>query len=128
MSRSRPLGPRAIASLVSALVLAEACASDEVVSPLGGEPGTARALGMFSSELAADPLEQARRALAEDAWSREHRFLDAVDPGHLFRSTRVTPEELARGAFSPDEVFQLGAQLFHHRLSREEGLYSLFVP
>lgn len=115
------LGFAAIAALAG-------CSSSESVDPRGVEPGTGRALGMFSSELPTDPMDAARSALAQDAWLREHRFLDAAEPGHLFASTKVTPDELAAGVFSADEVFQIGAQLFHHRFTREEGFGAADLP
>jgi hypothetical protein len=111
----------------SALALV-ACSVDETVEPVHDTAGSARALGMFSSELPTDPVEQAYRALAQDAWLREHRFLDAAKPGHLFDSTRATPAELASGAWSADEIFQIGAQLFHHRFRREEGFGAGDLP
>jgi hypothetical protein len=79
-------------------------------------------VGAIARERPTSDLEQARLALAQDAWRREHRFLDAVAPGHLFRSTRVRQEEIDAGLWSVDELYQLGGQLFTLPLSRDMGL------
>src|SRR5688572_18991763 len=80
---------------------------------------TAQPLGMFSTELPEDATDQALLALEQDAWRRELRFRDAVEPGWLFAATDVAQAEIEAGLWSPDETFQLGAQLFHHSFSHE---------
>jgi len=91
----------------------------------GGTPVTresAQPLGTISRELPEGDRAQARDALRQDAWRREHRFLDAVDPGHLFRSTRVRQLEIDAGLWSIDELYQLGGQLFTLRFSAAVGM------
>lgn len=93
----------------------------------GGSSGfisrdTAQPLGTLSRARPADDREQAVTALAEDAWRREHRFLDAVDPGHLFRSTRVRQVEIDAGLWNAEELYQLGGQLFSLHFSPAVGM------
>lgn len=83
---------------------------------------SARTLGTIARERPEDDEAQARLALQQDAWRREQRFLDAVDPGSLFRSTRVRQVEIDAGLWSVDELYQLGGQLFTLDFSRELGL------
>jgi mono/diheme cytochrome c family protein len=82
----------------------------------------ARALGIHTRALPSDARAQARRALESDAKRREARFQDAAEPGFLFRTTRLSERELAEGRRSQDEIFQIGAQLFHLPFSPELGL------
>jgi hypothetical protein len=89
-------------------VLASAC--EESSAPI--ERGTAELLGTISRDLPAVDSDKARLALVQDAWRREQRFRDAVDPGHLFRATRVTQDEIDHDLWTADELFQLGGQLF----------------
>jgi len=106
------------------LALAAVMAACGGLDGLGGEieRQSARTLGTIARQRPADDVEQARLALQQDAWHREHRFLDAVDPGHLFRSTRVRQGEIDAGLWSVDELYQLGGQLFTLPLTRELGL------
>jgi Di-haem oxidoreductase, putative peroxidase len=83
---------------------------------------SAQVLGTIARERPSDDEAQARLALQQDAWRREHRFLDAVDPGHLATSTRVRQVEIDAGLWSVDELYQLGGQLFILQFSRELGL------
>jgi len=92
----------------------------------GGLDGTieresAHTLGTIARERPAGDEEQARLALQQDAWRREQRFVDAVDPGYLFRSTRVRQVEIDAGLWSVDGLYQLGGQLFTLQFSRELG-------
>jgi hypothetical protein len=106
-----------------ALALASAWVGCEL-GPLGAPPprgGTAQTLGMFSTELPSDMDTQALAALERDAWRRHHRFLDAIDPGHLVRATAVPEEELSAGQWTPEEIFELGGQLFNTTFTRENG-------
>jgi hypothetical protein len=92
---------------------------------LGGssiERAAAQTLGTIARERPDDDVEQARLALQQDAWRREHRFLDAVEPGHLLASTRVRQVEIDAGLWSVDELYQLGGQLFTLQFSRAMGL------
>ena len=85
------------------------------------ERGTATLLQTIARELPVDDMDKAKQALAQDAWRREHRFLDAVEPGHLFASTRVDQAEIDHHLWSSDELYQLGGQLFTHQFTRAEG-------
>jgi hypothetical protein len=100
---------------------------DEAKTPVA-RTSTARTLGMFSTELSEDPTEQALLALEQDAWRREMRFRDAVDPGFSMSATRVGQAEIEAGLWSSDELFQLGAQLFHLGLRHEDGFGAADLP
>jgi len=76
------------------------------------ERGSAEILGTISRDLPAVDSDKARLALVQDAWRREQRFRDAVDPGHLFRATRVEQEEIDHELWTADELYQLGGQIF----------------
>jgi mono/diheme cytochrome c family protein len=89
---------------------------------------SARAFGMFSPTLPDNLADEARAALERDARRREQRFVDAARPGHLWEATRVSQDEIERGAFGPDTLFELGAQLFHHHFRREEGFGGRDLP
>lgn len=90
--------------------------------------GPAQALGIFSTELPSDPMEQGLLILQQDAFRRESRFLDAAEPGYLFRATRVEQAEIDGGLRSNDELFQLGAQLFHFAFTPAEGAGAADLP
>jgi hypothetical protein len=102
---------------VVALALAFGACNDETIRPLdsagAASKGPAEILHTMSTRLPGDQREDATLALARDAFRREHRFLDAVDPGHLFQATRVDEAAIEAGAWTPEELFQLGGQLFH---------------
>ncbi|TKD09255.1 di-heme oxidoredictase family protein [Polyangium fumosum] len=102
---------RALVLSLVATTLA-ACALDPAPVPTA-QKGSARALGVYTTDLESDLERQAYDALARDARRREHRFLDAADPGHLARAIRVEQADLEAGVHSPEEIFQLGAQIFH---------------
>ena len=100
---------------------------------LAGPPGEptaseARDLGMFSRGAGADARDDALAALERDARRREARFLDAASPGYLFAAARPEQDELEGGVFSSDEIYAIGAQLFHHELSLAEGLGGKDAP
>ncbi|UQA57990.1 di-heme oxidoredictase family protein [Polyangium aurulentum] len=121
--------PRSTTTLVLALALATGAAA----CALDGQPalvkrGTARPLGVYTTELAADLEEQALSALARDAIRREMRFLDAADPGALARSIRVEEGEIEAGLFSPAEAFEIGAQIFHATFTPEMGYGAKDLP
>jgi mono/diheme cytochrome c family protein len=65
--------------------------------------------------------DQARAALARDARRREQRFVEAAQPGHLMATTRVEQRVIDAGGVDPDQLYQFGAQLFHHRFRRRDG-------
>jgi hypothetical protein len=88
----------------------------------------ARALGIFSAELSGDLREQAIATLERDAWRRETRFFDAVNPGFLFRSTAVPQAEIEAGLWPHEELFELGAQLFNLTFTRDVGFGGKDLP
>ena len=92
------------------------------------EPSDARPLSTFSPELPESSEEQALQALRQEAWRREQRFRDAADPGYLFRSTRITQDEVESGEWLPDQLFELGGQLFHLHFTREVGFGGADLP
>ncbi len=104
----------------SAAALMAGCGEKEAIDAVGRE-SPARPLGVVTTHLPEDTAEQARLALEEDAFRRESRYLDAVDPGYLFRSTRVEQAEIDHGLWSSEELYQLGAQLFQVTFSPELG-------
>ena len=83
---------------------------------------SARTLATIARERPEGDEAQARLALEQDAFRREQRFLDAIDPGYLFRSTRVRQVEIDAGLWTVDALYQLGGQLFTLDSSRELGL------
>lgn len=87
-----------------------------------------RALGIYSRELPESLEAQAPAALAADARRRELRFRDAVTPGLLFASTRIEQREIDHGLVTPDELFQIGAQLFNHTFTTAEGFGARDLP
>jgi len=103
-----------------------ACTLDPTAIP--AQKGTARALGIYTTELDPDLEKQAYEALARDALRREHRFLDAVEPGHLWASVRPSQGDIERGAYSPKELFEIGAQLFHTTFVPEVGYGAKDLP
>jgi len=107
-------------------VLAVGCDLDPV--PAEPSKGTAKPLGIFSTELPDDPMAQGYLTLQQDAFRRESRFLDAADPGYLFRATRVEQSEIDAGFRSNGEMFQIGAQLFHFAFTPAAGAGGADLP
>jgi hypothetical protein len=121
------LGRRA--PLLAAFALGLGCNS----APIELSPGSASGEGphasrAFSTALAADPRDQTLRALERDAWRREERFFDAASPGLLFRSTRVPEAEIEAGAWTPEQLFRVGAQLFDLTFTPEMGFGGKDLP
>ncbi len=115
--------------LVLALATTALAACSLEPSPVPfAQKGTARALGFFTTNLEPDLEKQAYEALARDARWREHRFLDATDPGHLARALRVEQGDLEAGVFTAEDMFQLGAQLFHATFTPEMGYGAKDLP
>ena len=125
----KPRAPR-FALLTAALVFG-ACA-DEAINPRDGMSsggrGGAEILHTIATSLPADQRADATEALARDAFRREHRFLDAVNPGHLFQSTRVEQAAIDSGAWTPEELFQIGGQLFNFTFTAEVGYGGKDLP
>ncbi len=115
-----------------ALVLAFGGCTDESITPSNGTAGGGRGggqlLGTISTRVLADARADATAALTRDAFRRENRFLDAVKPGHLFRSTRVDEAAIEAGAWTSDELYQLGGQLFNFTFTREVGYGGADLP
>ncbi len=118
------------AAAAGALVIAAgiAAAAGWAEATRGGPRSTARVTGAFSPRAPSDTRAEAEAALERDAVLREERFLEAVQPGRAFASTRVTEAEIEAGRFAPGEVFELGAQLFHLTFTREVGLGARDLP
>ncbi|MBK8253904.1 MAG: hypothetical protein IPK82_14730 [Polyangiaceae bacterium] len=108
-------------------ILALACTQEEVSpAPTGDRQG--KVLGVATTDLPADSRDQALRALEQDAFRRESRFLDAVNPGHLFGATRVEQAEIEAGFWTHDELFQIGAQIFQLTFTSEVGFGGEDLP
>lgn len=105
-----------------------ACSVDEPLKPTGASKSSAETQNVFTTALPPDLKAQAEGVLARDAYRREHRFLDAVKPGHLFGATRVAEEEIEAGAWSNADLFQIGAQLFHFTFTPELGFGGRDLP
>jgi hypothetical protein len=115
--------------LAAALSTSAACSTEKGLNPVGGDANSAaRPLGIFSPELSEDLRDQALAALERDARRRESRFLDAADPGYLFRSTRVSQASIEAGQWSPAELFQIGAQLFDVPFTKAVGFGAKDLP
>lgn len=113
--------------LLSSVALVAACASEKV-SPLPTRESGATTLGLFSRELPSDPRERALATLERDARRRDVRYREVLEPGFSFRATRVPQREIDAGLWSPGELFELGAQLFHQRFRREDGFGGADLP
>ena len=109
-------------------LLFAACAVEEGIRPAGTRRSSAEAQRTFGTALPGDLRAQAEEALARDAWRREHRFLDAAEPGHLFAATRIDEAEIEAGAWPSEDLFQIGAQLFHFTFTREVGFGARDLP
>lgn len=103
--------------LVGLAVLA-ACGSDGQDEPL--EPSEARAFPIFSTQRRGSAVEQGLEALAQDAWRRELRFMDAADPGYAFRVNRPRYDELG-SRFGAEAWFTMGGQLFTMQFTETMG-------
>lgn len=114
-------------AITAALFTAAACSTERGPNPIG-DGSAARPLGIFSPELAEDMRDQALATLERDARRRESRFLDAADPGYLFRSTRVSQADIDAGRWSAAELFQIGAQLFDVTFTKAAGFGAKDLP
>lgn len=112
---------------VVAVVCIGLCARERFrTSAAPQETSQARPLGIYSPKLPDTMREQARDELARDARRREARFVEAVQPGYLFQSTRIAEHELSQR--DPAELFELGAQLFNLRFRPEDGFGAKDLP
>ena len=114
----------------SLAVALAACDGAEAVNPIGPTTRTspAETLGVATTDLPPDMKDQALLALEQDAFRRESRFLDAVQPGRLSRATRVDQAEIDQGLWSTAELFQIGAQLFQLTFTPEDGYGGKDLP
>ena len=113
--------------ILGAIALGSACSLDPAPIPSSSE-GTAKPLGIYTPELDPDLEKQAYRALERDALRREARFYNAVDPGYLWRSTRIDQSAIDARAFAPAELFQIGAQLFNMTFTSDIGYGAKDLP
>jgi hypothetical protein len=120
MSRRREWAIAGLAALAALLVWAR--------SHRPVPPSTARAAAIFSPQLPGALDAQAQLALAADARLREERFLEALQPGRAFASTRVAQAEIEAGKWPAAELFELGAQLFHFTFTRDVGFGGSDLP
>lgn len=121
------MSARQTAGRVASLLVALAACDDEQVAPLGGADKLVP-LGIYRRDRPDDPLEQARDALLRDAREREARLYDAATPGDLLARSSPAESDVRQGLYSPAELFELGAQLFHYEFKREDGLGGADVP
>ena len=91
-------------------------------------PSEARSFPIFSPTLAETTAGQGFDALAQDAWRREVRFMDAIAPGFAFRSVRPHHRELTDGTFESADWFSMGAQLFTMNFTEEQGFGGADLP
>jgi hypothetical protein len=105
-----------------------ACTVEESLQPAGGARSGGEVQHAFSTALPEDLREQAKDALARDAWRREHRFLEAAQPGHLFDATRVVEADVEAGRWTSDDLFQIGGQLFNFAFTRDVGFGGRDLP
>lgn len=91
-------------------------------------PSSAKPLQQFTTSLPDDLEDQTWLVLQQDAFRREARFIDAVEPGYLFAATRVHQDELEAKRFTNEEIYQLGAQLFDITFTPEVGFGAADLP
>ncbi|ANM31388.1 hypothetical protein ABI59_20135 [Acidobacteria bacterium Mor1] len=60
--------------------------------------------------------------MARDAWRRELRFAEAVDPGRSLRSTRISQQEIDQGRWTVEELFAVGGRVFDATFTIADGL------
>lgn len=89
---------------------------------------SAEPLGIYGPLDADDYTEQARLVLEADARRREARFRDAIEPGYLFGKTRVEQGEIDAGCVPPQDLYQIGAQLFHYGFTKRDGFGGKDTP
>ncbi len=126
MTNRRPLQAVVGTILGSALFVA-ACSLEPSSTP-GASKGTARPLGIYTTELPIELDKQAYRALERDAFRREARFYDAAEPGYSWASTRIEQGDIDARRFSSAELFQIGAQLFNVTFTAPIGYGAKDLP
>jgi len=108
------------------LVLVAGC-GDDAPGDEALEPSDARAFPVFSPSRPDSAVQQGLEALQQDAWRRELRFMDAVDPGFAFRVNRPRYDELDT-RFSPEDWFTMGGQLFTMPFTEAMGFGGADLP
>ncbi len=108
-----------------ALVLLAGCSVPASMDD--AEPSEARALPLFSTSRPRTSAAQGLQALEQDAWRREVRFMDAVDPGFMFRTNRPRYDELS-DRFSAEAWFSMGGQLFTMHFTETMGFGAADLP
>lgn len=117
----------AIAGTLGILGGLSACSLDPTPIP-AASTGSAKPLGIYSTDLDPDLEKQAYRSLERDALRREARFYEAVDPGYFWRSTRIEQSAIDAQMVGPSELFQIGAQLFNTTFTADIGYGSKDLP
>lgn len=117
----------AVFTIVGSVVFSTACSLEPAPMPNASQ-GTAKPLGIHSTELDPELDKQAYRSLERDALRREYRFYNAVDPGFLWRSTRIEQTAIDAQTFAPSEIFQIGAQLFNLTFTPDIGYGAKDLP
>jgi hypothetical protein len=102
-----------------ALTVLAACGSDGE-GDMQPAPTEAEVFPVFATQRGGSAVEQGVAALAQDAWRRELRFMDAIDPGFAFRSNRPGYDELGT-RFGPNAWFTMGGQLFTMHFTEAMG-------
>ena len=97
---------------------------DDQRSTQKGEPlvSIARPSRSIELEIPDRHDDRAFAALRRDAYRREERFLDALQPGTTWATTRVEQAEINQGRWTIKELYQMGGRLFDHSFTRSEGL------
>lgn len=130
---SRGLWPVWVAAICAgsvALGVAYRSAPATVAQSAGGDGArsSAEPLGIYAPIDVDDYNEQTRLVLEADARRREARFRDAVEPGFLFKKTRVEQAEIDAGDIKPSALYQLGAQLFNYTFTPRDGFGAKDLP
>lgn len=116
-----------VGTILGATLIASACSLEPNPTPSASK-GTAQPLGIYTTELPVELEKQAYRALERDAFRREARFYDAVEPGFLWASTRIEQGDIDARRFSAEELFQIGAQLFNVTFTPQVGYGGKDLP
>ena len=83
---------------------------------------TAQPSRAISRTVKDDSTDEAVETLKRDAYRRENRFLNALNPGYLASTTRLYQNAVRTGEVSIDEIYRIGGQLFDLPFTRREGL------
>jgi Di-haem oxidoreductase, putative peroxidase len=117
----------AVGLIMGTILGSSACSLEPTPVPPPSN-GTAQPLGIYTTELDPDLEKQAYRSLERDALRREARYYDAVDPGYLWRSTRIEQSAIDAQTHTPSDLFQIGAQLFNVTFTANVGYGGKDLP